>query len=167
VLWLALAVVLANPARPLWPAQTVFGALQDRLPGSRLLERASRVYATYARRHDALAPIRAALPVDARRIGLAGSLDHPEASLWRPFGSRTVVHVLPGDTASQVRWKGLQYVILTPEISAHFQMTLEQWLREYQAEVIQQVTFTHLASQLPQAWQIVRVVPPRPEAPQP
>jgi hypothetical protein len=159
VMWLALAVVIVNPARPIWPAQTLLGDLQGRRPESRLVGRAERVYGTYARRCDALAPIRDELPADARRVGLAGSLDHPEASLWRPFGSRIIVHVLPSDTPAQVRAAGVELVVLTPEAGVLLQTPLEQWLREYQAETVRSVEFAHLASQAPQAWHLVRLLP--------
>jgi hypothetical protein len=163
VLLLALSFVVVNPARPLWPAQTILAALQSQWPDNRLVERAARVYATYADRHDALAPIRDLLPASEQRVGLAGSLDCPEASLWRPFGSRKMIHMLPGDSTTRVREAGVEYVILTPEACELFQMSMEQWLREYNAEVVNRVSIAYLASHPPQTWLIVRLRQTRPE----
>jgi hypothetical protein len=157
VLWLAVAVVIINPARPLWPANRTLSALQAQWPDNRLVERAARVYATYSQRHDALGPIREVLPASSRRVGLAASLDYPEASLWRPFGSRVVMHVLPGDTVEQLRTAGLEYVIVPPEFEARFGMSLEAWLLQMDAAVVGEATFAHLASQPPQTWRLMRL----------
>lgn len=157
VMGLAAVVVIINPSRPIWPARQTFAALQARWPDQRLIERAARVYATYAQRHDALAPIRATLPAEARRVGLAASLDYPEASLWRPFGARVVVHVLPEDSGELLRAAGVEYVIVPPEFEARFGISPDAWLLAMDAEPVATATFAHLASQLPQKWRLARL----------
>lgn len=165
VLLLAMLIVVVNPARSLWPAQAVLGAIHRAKPGQRLVERAARVYETYAERHDALSPARRLLPEEARCVGLAGALDYPEASLWRPFGSRRVMHVLPGDTAGWLREAGIEYVLLTPDTEEIFKMPLVQWLAKYEAVSAAQVEFTHLASQGPRTWHLARLLPATPNPP--
>jgi hypothetical protein len=74
----AALVLVLTPSRPLWPWRAVLP------PG-----RARTVYETYAKRSDALAAVRDALPPAARVIGVVANLDFPTSSLWR--GGRRVV----------------------------------------------------------------------------
>jgi len=157
VLGAAIIVVVLHPARPLWPARSTLRWLQAAWPQTRWGERAARVYAVYGQRHDALAPIRELLPPTARRVGLVGGLDLPEASLWRPFGARVVVHVLPGDTAEQVRRAGIEYLVVPPDAAERVQLPVEEWLRRMDAVVVGQATFAHLASRPPQTWRLARL----------
>ncbi len=99
--WKALAIctclltgllLVINPSRPLWPALTV---MEKPWRGGHLSHALAQVAETYVNnreRSDALAPIRAALPPGESVVGLI-TADDPETSLWRPFGTRVVVHV--------------------------------------------------------------------------
>lgn len=88
---LAAVVLVLNPARPLWPWQTVFDfpAVREHAPA--LAARAHRVYAVYASRTDYLAPLRQAWPAGESRVGFAAGHADSEVSLWRPFGQVEVV----------------------------------------------------------------------------
>ncbi len=157
ILWVAVFVIAVNPARPLWPARAVLARLRQWKPDSNLVARTQTVYKIYAERHDALAPIRDLVPAQIERIGFVASLDDPETSLWRPFGSRRIIHVLPSDTVADLRRKGIQYVIVGPEMSKWFHLTLHEWLERYQAELVAEATFAHRASLPAQRWRLVRL----------
>jgi hypothetical protein len=59
-----------------------------------------------------LAPLRSALPPDEKLVGVI-TFDDPETSLWRPFGSRKILHVAPDDTGEQIRRWGVRYVLVS------------------------------------------------------
>lgn len=160
VMGVAIGVVIVNPARPLWPAQAVLARLSALRPNSRLLARARTVYQVYGSRADALGPIRDLVPPGAQRVGFVSTGDEPEASLWRPFGSRRVFQVLPTDTAADLRRWQLEYVIVSPHaLPLNVHLTLGEWLEKYQAEVVGEVTFAHSASNPARAWYLARLKP--------
>jgi hypothetical protein len=136
---IAAVMLVVAPARPLFPAQKIIGKLAARFPDSRLLARTKTVYSVYRNRNDAFAPARAALPPDAAVLGLV-TFDDPEASLWRPFGSRRIEHVCPGDTAADLRARGIQYVLLkTENIEPLFHCTPEDWMKRMNAQIVQKI----------------------------
>lgn len=161
VLLLAAVPLVLNPARPLWPARATLALLRQSTPDSRLLERANTVYLINSCRHDAFAPLRNLLLPQARCIGfrMFGYYNYPETSLWRPFGKRRVLHVLPGDTVTDLRRQGIEYVVLSPGLPEKSHTALEEWLKRYEAEVVAKVTFTCLASEPPRTWYLARLAP--------
>lgn len=159
VFGLAVIAVVLTPARPLWPAQSWLAALAETHPGNRWLARAQTVYAVYAERGDALAPLRALLPADAAIVGLVTAGDDPEVSLWRPFGSRQVVHLLPDDTPEELRSRGVRNVVISQNALAQLpERTIEQWLVRYHGELAGTVTLTLKVSRGPERWFWVRLM---------
>ena len=79
-----LPVLALSMARPLWPAQTITTHLALAYPGSKSLQRLATTYTAYAHRNDVLAPVRAALPDNAREIGFIAGSNDTDYSLWRP-----------------------------------------------------------------------------------
>jgi len=157
--WLSLlgafALLCITPPRPLWPAMTLLGRSDKAQP--RLVTLARDTYEVNRLRPDALAPVRVALPSNAGKVGLITG-DEPETSLWRPFGSRTVRHVLPSDTAADLMGQGIRYVVVSgPAFSQSFQMPFEQWLATMGAEVTATVPLTLKAVIGPRPWYVVRV----------
>lgn len=96
---LALSLVVVLPGRNLWPANTLLEKWKPALQGP-TWERARNVYRIYAQRADAMEPIRRHLPEDVRTLGWVTGND-AEASLWKPYGSRRIIHVSP------VQWESM------------------------------------------------------------
>ena len=92
----AFPAVMLTPSRPLIPVKTALTVAPHMGLPAASLERMGRVYDVYQQRADVLAPIREALPSDTRTVGWLGGGDIPQIALWRPFGSRQVVEILPG-----------------------------------------------------------------------
>jgi len=94
----ALSIVPAvclTPSRPLWPAQFILARLTAKWPGNALLARSRLVYQVYAQRDDDVAPLKPLLPSDGRAVGYVREDNDIEAPLWKPYGSRRIVEVLP------------------------------------------------------------------------
>jgi hypothetical protein len=87
------ALVL-SAARPLFPHRMLFAQSANAEREGGVKARARRVYSVYATRPDAFAPLRGFLPIGTREIGLIAFGDEPETSLWRPFGSVRVNHLM-------------------------------------------------------------------------
>ena len=148
---MAAGLLLVSPARPLFPVQTIL----KRFPDAPM--RVRNVYSVYAGRNDAFAPARDILPPGLRVLGLT-TYDDPETSLWRPFGSRRIEHVCPNDTAEQLKARGVEYILVRGEVfGLWFNVSLDDWLKKLNAQVVQPVPLTLRASAGPRDWYLVRL----------
>jgi hypothetical protein len=148
-------VLIISPARPLWPAQTLLRNVNDQ--SSPLLQRAAGGYSIHRGRSDALRAIREAIPPDAPVIGFI-SLTNPETSLWRPFGSRRVLHITHNDTPEFTRQRGIKYVAIGPNVMGQvFKTTAEEWARRNNGEIIRRFSIQLLARGEPSNWVLIRL----------
>ncbi len=158
---LAAGLLVVSPPRPLWPAQTVLHRLDAEHSSRPLLKRAWTVYSIYGRRADAFEPVRAMLPAGADPLGMV-TADDPETSLWRPFGSRRIVHVCEADSAEQLRAQEIKYVLVNAGVVTQNQhATVADWLARYDAEVIERMTLELRASVGPTEWLLVKLRDPQ------
>jgi len=136
VMILAAGLAIVTPARPLWPATRVLGSLGGAESEHPLVRRAWKVYSTYAQRWDSFAPAREMLPEGETVVGVV-TFDDPEASLWRPYGQRRIVHIAPDDTLEEVRHRGVRYILVSPVLLERFQhIDLPQWLERFDGTVV-------------------------------
>ncbi|MDB6108915.1 MAG: hypothetical protein JWR69_665 [Pedosphaera sp.] len=153
---LAGTLVIASPARPLWPARTLLAnyASPD---AARLLHRAQAVYSVYGDRWDGFAPLRACLPADASVVGVV-TFDDPETSLWRPFGGRHFRHVTAADSTANFKAAGVHYVLVSEDkFPVVFSESFEQWLARVDGKVIQTTPVTLRVDTGPVNWFLVRL----------
>ena len=156
---LAALLLIATPARPLWPAQTVLRLLHAETSASPLLKRVWAVYSVYGDRANGFAPVRAMLPPDLKVLGLV-TFDDPETSLWRPFGSLRIQHVTRADDAQALRSRGVEMVLVSEYlIAVNENSTIKQWLTRNDAEIVSSFELTLRASLGPTRWHLVRVRP--------
>jgi len=156
VLLLAAVVVVTIPGRPLWPARTVLSKLVARKPGQRMITRALEVYTVYGERWDSLAQARELLPKGLNVVGFLGHGDDVDISLWRPFFSRRVEHILLEDTSEQIRQRHIQYAVVSGGYLATSGVPLDAWLQRTRAELLATLTVTQTVSLGPQPWYVVR-----------
>jgi hypothetical protein len=151
VFLLAAAPLILSPARPLFPVQTVLAKLRH--PP----ERVATVYSVYGARNDAFAPARAALPPGLKVLGLV-TYDDPETSLWRPFGSRRIVHVCPADTAAELKVAGVEFILVKPDLfQIWFHRSFDDWLKNVKGEIVQSIPLHLRAGMESGDWQLVRL----------
>ena len=152
---LAGLLLVICPARPLWPAGWFFQHFGSRLQSSRLASLAANTYATKGRRAEVFAPVLASLPADASVIGYSAG-DFPETSLWKPFGSRRVLHMNLTDSAEEVRQRGLKYLIVVTDGQTE---PWPEWLQRMDAQELQTVTLKMWGSLPPFVWHLVALNP--------
>lgn len=154
---LAAMLVIATPARPLWPAQTLLKTVNAENSTSRWLRRVWTVYSVYGARPDAFAPVRAILPPDLKVLGLV-TFDDPETSLWWPWGSHRIMHVTEADDAKSVRTRGIEVVLVSEYIlTDHQHTTISNWLSRFDAEIITSMDLPLRATRGPTRWYLVRL----------
>ncbi len=159
--WSSFAVsallLILSVQRPLWPAESVLRSLDAEHSDNFLLKRAWNVYTAYGARADGFAPVLAALPPDANPLGFA-AFDEPETGLWRPFGSRRIVHFSLEDSAADLRARGFKYALVSEyTLSHHSSMTPADWLARVNAEPLQHFELKLLARQEPHGWLLARL----------
>jgi hypothetical protein len=156
VMLLAAVVVVMTPGRPLWPAQTILSRLVTWKPDQPLLKRALAVYSVYGVRSDPLANVRALLPPGLQVVGFMGSADDIDISLWRPFGSRRVKHILLSYSARQIQQREIRYAVVGELALAESKTTLSDWQKQTGAELVATASATVSVTQGPRSWYIVR-----------
>jgi hypothetical protein len=152
---LAVAVLIVTPGRPLWPAQTILSKLHTTHPANHAVERALEVYKVYGIRWDPIAKVRGFLPSTEKTIGFMGSEDDIDVSIWRPFGSRRVEHVLLSDTVEEIRQRRILYVVVSGYYLMQKGLTLESWLKRTRGSLIALISATVKVYEGSQDWYVV------------
>jgi len=157
VIGMAVPVLVLTPARPLWPAGTILSHLQNRYPGHALISRALKVYSIYGTRADPLAGVCSLLPPELPVVGFLARGDDPDISLWRPYGTRRVEHVLVSDSPASIQQRGIEYIVAGEfnfELSG---TTFTAWQQQTGAQLVATTNATVRVSEGPQQWYIVRL----------
>jgi len=115
----AIPLVILCPARPLFPVQAVSNIMtKSHVPGG-IVARYDQVYSVYASRAEGFKELIVAIPPSERAIGFLQLGNDPEASLWRPFGTRKVIDVTPADSAEEVKARGIHFVVVSQDALAY------------------------------------------------
>ena len=156
-----LPAIILSPARPLFPVVSISERIVELHPGSASARRLASVYSAYAHRNDSLAPLRAALPDDAVKIGFVAGGDDTDYSLWRPFGRRQVVYLQKEVQESADIPDGVGWIVVKrsawPEFSHR---PLEEWAAQHQAKIVLSVPIVTLVSWGEETWCLLRVQKP-------
>lgn len=154
---MAVALIVVTPPRPLWPAVTLLRSAGAENSTNPLVRRAWTVYSVYGERADSFAPARAILPPDANPLGFV-TFDDPETSLWRPFGSRRIIHVTKTDTGADLRRQGIKYVLVsTTVLAVQYQTTIEEFLPQLDGEIVQTLPLALRAGTGIKDWHLVKI----------
>ena len=86
-----------------------------------------------------------------------GTEDDIDISLWRPFGSRRVEHVLLSDSNEEIQRLHVEYIVVGGFNLAQKGTTLDAWLERTHGDVIATTTATIKVTEGPQAWHLVRL----------
>jgi hypothetical protein len=157
-------MLVLNPPRPLWPAQTLLGHITARHPQSKLATRAKLLYESYAVRWDLLAGVRDQLPSDATNVGLMTfiSASGMETSLWRPFGHRRVLPMEPDESREDLARRGINYaVVAVDDLHPQNRAWLEKWVQTHGGSILAQVPVRSRATGEAWPWFVIKLVPNR------
>ncbi len=154
---LAAVLLIVTPPRPLWPALTILKAMGADKSDKQLVKRAWTVYSVYADRSDGFAPVRPLLPPDLKILGFVG-FDDPETSLWRPFGSRRIIHITQKDNAEVLKEKHITHVLIHEsyivDVSGE---PLDHWLGRCNGRIVKSLDLSLRASVGPTLWHLVEI----------
>ena len=156
----ALLLFVITPARPLWPALTVLEKLVDRPAPSPIVLRMLEVYSVQRVRPDVMAPVRDALPPGAHNVGLVTG-DDLETSFWRPFFSRTFLHVIATDPPESLSARGIEWIVISDDaFRIQTSEPLATWLAARNADLVRTIPVAARGVRGAVPWHIVHVRPP-------
>ncbi|MGA3283153.1 MAG: hypothetical protein ABSD57_01670 [Verrucomicrobiota bacterium] len=157
VFLMAAGLLVISPARPLFPVGMFLEKIHTAAGQHPSLARVETVYSIYRDRNDAFAPARATLPPDLKILGFI-AFDAPEASLWRPFGSRRIEHVCPGDTLPDLKQRGIEYVLIkTRDFGRWFGCSPDDWVGRMNAQVVEKIPLPQRAAEAAADWYLVKL----------
>jgi len=154
-----LPAIIFSPARPLWPALTVSQALLKNYPDSPLALRIATVYSGYAVRNDPLQPLRAAVPENIKKVGFIAGSNDTEYSLWRPFGTRTVV-CLRRDRTRTGLWlpADIEWIVVRKTVwSEASEIPFDAWCEQHHAQKIVTASLVTIIGRDPEEWCLVHL----------
>lgn len=155
----AALLLVATPARPLWPSKTFIRQFNEEAHLSPFLKRIWRVYSVYSDRADGFAPVLSSLPPNLKVLGFV-TFDDPETSLWRPFGSLRVDHVTRADNTASIRKRGIELVLVSEYIVVDQESSsIRQWQSDHDSEIVKSFDLSLRATRGPTRWHLVRVRP--------
>ena len=108
-------------------------------------------YATKSNRGEVFAPLISRLPADASLLGFSAN-DFPETSLWKPFGSRRILHLKTSDSPEEIRQRGIKYALVVEDKLTE---SWGQWLQRMDARELQTVSLKMWGSLPPFVWHLV------------
>lgn len=155
-----LPAVILSPSRPLFPLSAMENFAQQH-PGNALAQRFVTVYIAYAHRNDILAPLRAGLPGNIKKIGyLAGSND-ADYSLWRPFGARQVVYLKNAVENSAPLPDDIEWMVIKQDTWPQFsQLPLEEWAAQHHAKIVSCIPLITMVAAGEEKWCLLQVEKP-------
>jgi hypothetical protein len=150
---IALMAVILTPSRPLWPAGPFFDWAVERFPNNGLLAHAKTVYTVYRARSDLFAALRRKIPESVHDIGVIEGSDDTEASLWRPFGTRRVVHVSTWEHSRNpdLRW----FVVNDRFVGQGSPEAFDQWLQHGGGTLVARQTLIEKVGRGLETWSVV------------
>ncbi len=151
------AMLLITPSRPVLPMAGILEKLSQARPGG-ALARARLGFSVYANRYDVLAPLREALPTEAKFVGFINHATGPETPLWRPYGTRVIRHLRPDESPGKFRKKGMSHLILnTQDFERIRGESPAAWLSRNNGRIVFQTEIRTLVKEPASTWWVVQL----------
>ncbi len=152
----AAVLLIVSPARPLFPRDVLLAKIDSGRSHSKLGARIDEVYTVYRDRNHAFAPALAILPPGTEVLGLI-TYDDPEAALWRPFGSRQIVCLRPGDTASYLKSRGVRFILARSALFGTQFPNFDDWAKKMNARLVRKLQLNLRAAAGSSEWYLIEL----------
>jgi hypothetical protein len=148
-----LVMLCITPSRPVLPMAAISRALADK-KSSPSIQRLALGYEVYGNRADILGSLRDALPADAALVGFISHAAGPESPLWKPYGKRTIRHLIPGTDPE----RAMRHVVLnTNYFEESRRESPEAWLTRLNGTVLHRMEIRPLVKEPPSEWWVVQL----------
>ena len=154
----ALPLIILSPARPLFPVQAVANLMIKSHVSPEIISRYNNVYGVYAARADIFRELIAPVPPTERALGLIQMGDDTQAPLWRPFGSRKVLEIMPDDSPEQLKARGIHFVVVCQDaLTLHYHTTIALLCAKWSASLLAQKDIVMKAHKGPETWYVLQL----------
>jgi hypothetical protein len=148
-----LVMLCITPSRPVLPMAAISRALADK-KSSPSIQRLALGYEVYGNRADILGSLRDALPADAALVGFISHAAGPDSPLWKPYGKRTIRHLIPGTDPE----RAMRHVVLnTNYFEESRRESPEAWLARLNGTVLHRMEIRPLVKEPPSEWWVVQL----------
>lgn len=148
-----IVMLCITPSRPVLPMAAISGALAEKRT-SPSIRRLALGYEVYGNRADILGSLRDALPADAALVGFISHAAGPESPLWKPYGKRTIRHLIPGTDPE----RAMRHVVLnTNYFEESRRESPEAWLARLNGTVLHRMEIRPLVKEPPSEWWVVQL----------
>ena len=132
----SLFVLILTPSRPLFPQRWMITLVRQLPLSPSLKERILVVYEAYGRRSRPFDPLLISLPPGVPVVGYTGGAAL-EATLWKPYGSRTIVYVPPATLLAHPSSSHPSFLIASAYIIQRDTGLLPQdWIQQVGAKIV-------------------------------
>jgi hypothetical protein len=132
----SLFVLILAPSRPLFPQRLIITLVRQLPLSPPLKERILVVYEAYGRRSRPFDPLLNSLPPGVPVVGYTGGAAL-ESTLWKPYGSRTIVYVPPATLLAHPSPPHPSFLIASAYIiHRDTGLLAQEWIRQVGAQVI-------------------------------
>lgn len=160
---LVIIPLILSPARPLWPALTLVEKIAKAHPDSAAVQRAQTVYQLYRQRPDSYSQIRKHIRPETKVLLYAGTENDPLATLWQPFGTWRVFELVnldrPLPAIARVGLEECAVIVSDTGARERFGLTLEEFARRLDADVIAREKILIKASRGPEDFLVLKFRP--------
>jgi hypothetical protein len=149
-------LLMLAPGRPVFPARAVMGRLQAKYPHSKFIGQTWH-YVSRVSGEDRRNFFKKNLPAGETVLGYAAVFDADEPGLWLPDGQRRVERLLMDDTPERLHLLGIHFVVVEDTFFKLVNETPEEWMNKYNADLVNQLTYTLKPGEEPKQVYLVRV----------
>jgi hypothetical protein len=149
-------LLVLSPIRPLFPVETLTGALLRQFNHSRILARAQSYYQAPEINGVMRRFFQRVLPPEEPVIGYATTVMGLEPALWQPNHQR-VERVRPDDSAEYLKQKAVRYVVVDSAFLTAANTSIEELMRRFDARPVDQLELSQGWNKPPTPVYLIRV----------
>jgi hypothetical protein len=132
----SLFVLILIPSRPLFPQRWMITLVRQLPLSPSLKERILVVYEAYGRRSRPFDPLLTSLPLGVPVVGYTGGAAL-ESTLWKPYGSRTIVYVPPAALLAHPSSSHPSFLIASAYIiQRDTGLLAQEWIQQVGAQIV-------------------------------
>ena len=133
----SLRVMILTPSRPFFPSRALIMLVRHLPLSPSVSERISAVYEAYGHRSRPFEPLLLSLPADVPLLGYTGGAAL-EATLWKPYGSRTIVYVPPAALLAHPSLPHPSFLIASAyTIRRDTGLLAQEWIQQVGAQIVE------------------------------
>jgi len=161
----SLLVMILTPSRPFFPSRALIMLVRHLPLSPSVSERISAVYEAYGHRSRPFEPLLLSLPADVPLLGYTGGAAL-EATLWKPYGSRTIVYVPPATLLAHPSPPHPSFLIASAyTIRRDTGLLAQEWIQQVGAQIVERKEIVFQVRVGPELFYLLKLPSSEPASP--